>query len=239
MVLIRGILFNILVSIWGIVIPLIYCSVFITKNSEKADKGAKIWSFCIAWFLKKFVGINYEIRGKENLPEKGGFIIACKHQSMWDTYIMHLVFDRPVYVYKKELLKIPFYGWFISKMSGIVVDREGGAKALKNLISETKNYINKNQVVIIFPQGTRTSIGSNTRDYPYQPGIAALYSVIDAKIIPAALNSGLYWNKKGLTGKSGTIILEFLPEISAGLSKKEFMVALENAIETKSAQLLY
>jgi 1-acyl-sn-glycerol-3-phosphate acyltransferase len=238
MVYIRKFLFSVFVNVWGIIIPIIYCSVFITGDSKKADRGAKVWSGFIAFILEKFCNIKYEVRGLENLPKEGGYIIACKHQSMWETYIMHLIFNRPVYAYKKELLKIPFYGWFISKMSGILVDRKGGAKALKFLLSKSKEYLNDNRVIIIFPQGTRTPINSDVKDYPYQSGIVALYSALDAKIIPTALNSGVYWNKKGLTEKTGKIILEFLPAIESGLDKKEFLSKLENAIENKSKELL-
>ncbi len=189
-------------------------------------------------FIRSLLFTIFIIRGRENLPKEGGFIIACKHQSMWETYIMHLVFNRPVYAYKKELLKVPFYGWFVAKMSGIVVDRKGGAKALKNLLSDAKAYLAKNQTIIIFPQGTRAPIDSDAKDYPYQAGIVALYSALNTKIIPAALNSGIYWNKKGLTGKEGTIILEFLPAIESGLDKKDFLLKLENAIENKSKELV-
>lgn len=234
---IRSIIFNVFISIWGMIIPIIYSSVFITGNSKKADHGAKVWSKFIIWILDKFLGIKYQVRGIENLPREGGFIIACKHQSMWETFVMHLVFDRPVYAYKQELLKVPFYGWFVAKMSGIIVDRKGGASALKSLLSQSKKYLEENRTIIIFPQGTRTKLGASTVDYPYQSGITALYSGLNAKIIPTALNSGIYWNKKGLTGKKGTIILEFLPEINSGLNKKEFIAELENKIESKSEEL--
>jgi 1-acyl-sn-glycerol-3-phosphate acyltransferase len=238
MVFIRSLLFSIFINVWGIIIPIIYSSVFITNNTKTADRGAKLWSGFIAFILEKFFGIKYEVRGLENLPKNGGYIVACKHQSMWETYIMHLVFNRPVYAYKKELLKIPFYGWFVGKMSGIVVDRKGGTKALKSLLSSSKEYLNNNRVIIIFPQGTRTPVNSDVKDYPYQSGIVALYSALNAKIVPAALNSGVYWNKKGLTGKAGKIILEFLPAIESGLDKKEFLAKLEEVIEDESRKLL-
>jgi len=237
MAFIRSVLFTIFVNLWGILIPIIYSPVFFTNNTKMADHGAKVWSSLIAFVLEKFFNIKYEIKGLENLPKNGGYIVACKHQSMWETYIMHLIFNRPVYAYKKELLKIPFYGWFIGKMSGIMIDRNGGAKALKSLLSASKEYLNNNRVIIIFPQGTRTPINSDVKDYPYQSGIIALYSALNAKIIPAALNSGIYWYKKGLTGKTGKIILEFLPAIESGLDKNAFLSKLENVIEGKSNEL--
>ncbi|MCE3255130.1 MAG: 1-acyl-sn-glycerol-3-phosphate acyltransferase [Rickettsiaceae bacterium] len=219
------------------IIPLVYCWSFIKNDSVLADKGAKNWARFSLWMLEKLCNIKYEIRGLENLPSKNGFVVACKHQSMWETIVFHLVFNRPVYSWKKELLKIPFYGWFLNAMSGITIDRKGGSKALKNLLAQSKKYVDKGQNIILFPQGTRTPVNASIQDYPYQPGIVAIYNHLQVTVVPAALNSGVHWNKKG-SKKPGTIILEFLPAIEPGLEKKEFLQRLENAIETKSEQLL-
>ncbi len=222
------------------IVPVAYIKAIIDNDSKFADEGAKVWAQVSLWVLEKLCSIKYEIRGLENLPKQNssskGFIVACKHQSMWETIVFHLIFNRPVYSWKKELTKIPFYGWFLKVMSGITIDRKGGAKALKNLLSQAKKYTDHNQNIILFPQGTRTPIDAGTVDYPYQIGIAAIYHHLQVEVVPAALNSGIYWNKKG-TKKSGTIILEFLPPIKAGLEKKEFLQKLETAIESRSEQL--
>lgn len=186
--------------------------------------------------LKKLCGVDYRVLGLEKLP-KEPCIIACKHQSMWETIIMHLVFNRPVYAFKKELLKVPFYGWFLQIMSGIVVDRKGGASALKSLIKQSKDYLAKGQTIILFPQGTRVPVGASTEEYPYQAGVAALYLSCNVKVVPAALNSGLFWPKHKIGKNAGTITLEFLDPIETGLSKQEFMTRLENATEAKSNEL--
>jgi 1-acyl-sn-glycerol-3-phosphate acyltransferase len=217
-------------------VPIVYSASFITRNSALADHGAKKWAQICIWLLDKLCGIKYEIRGLENLPKENGFIVACKHQSMWETIIMHIIFNRPVYSWKKELLNIPFYGWFLRMMSGITIDRKGGAKALKSLLLQAKKYTTNKQNVIIFPQGTRTPVGASAKDYPYQSGIVAIYHYANVQVIPVALNSGVYWNKKG-TKKPGTIILEFLLPIKPGLDKKHFLQTLEDEIETKSKQL--
>lgn len=218
-------------------IPIFYSDVFITNSRKRADNGALAWSRFVAYVLKKLCGIDYEVRGLENLPKEGGFIVACKHQSMWETMIMHLIFKHPAYAYKKELLNIPFYGWFLRRMSGIAIDRKGGAKALKLLLSQSKEYIDKGQVIVIFPQGTRVPVGASCEKYPYQPGIAALYSQLKCPIIPAALNSGVFWNKSKTYKKSGKIILEFLPAIDPNTDRKEFLPKLEEVIEKRSFEL--
>lgn len=218
------------------IIPILYSSAFLFRSSKIADHGAKAWAKLSLFILDKFCGIKYEIRGRENLPAENGFVVACKHQSMWETIVFHLIFDRPVYAWKKELLVIPFYGWFLRVMSGITIDRKGGAKALKQLLNDSKRYVEKKQNIVLFPQGTRTPVGESSKDYPYQSGIAAIYTHAHVEVVPTALNSGVYWDKKGIK-KTGTIILEFLPSIKPGLDKKEFLQKLENAIEQKSQEL--
>lgn len=235
--LIRSIIFEIFITLWGMIIPILYGDVFISGSRKRADNGALAWSRFASFVLKKLCGIDYEVRGLENLPKEGGFIVACKHQSMWETMIMHLVFKHPAYAYKKELLKIPFYGWFLKHMSGIAIDRKGGAKALKSLLSDSKKYLENGQVIILFPQGTRVPVGASTDKYPYQPGIAALYSQLKCPIIPAALNSGKFWNKSKTFKRSGKIILEFLPQIDPNTDRKNFLPKLEEAIEKKSEEL--
>jgi 1-acyl-sn-glycerol-3-phosphate acyltransferase len=234
---ISAILFFIFINLWGVIIPIIYFFPAVVFRSKKiADKGAKNWAIVVIWFLKNLCKIDYQVKGIENIANKT-CIIACKHQSMWETVIMHLIFHRPVYVFKSELLKIPFYGWFLRSMSGIAIDRKGGASSLKNLVKEAKKYLANNQNLIIFPQGTRVPIGKKTDQYPYQAGIAALYSACNVEVIPAALNSGLFWQKGQKIISSGTITIEFLPAIEANLKKDQFLKNLEEAIELKSIDL--
>lgn len=229
--------FLIFINLWGAIIPILYSPAFLFQSSKIADHGAKVWAQVGLWVLKKLCKIDYQIIGMENLPNEP-FIIACKHQSMWETIVMHLVVKRPVYVYKKELEKIPFYGWYLKVMSGIKLDRKGGASALKSLIKQSKNYLNKGQKIVIFPQGTRVPVGGSLEKYPYQAGIAALYLSCNVKVVPAALNSGVFWPKHKIKKHSGTITLKFLPAIDVGLKKDEFLQKLESVIEEESSKLV-
>lgn len=237
MIPIPSFIFWIFVNIWGIIIPIIYLPPsLLFKSSKIADHGAKVWAAVIVFVLKKLCKVEHEFIGLEKLP-KESCIVACKHQSMWETIVMHLVFHRPVYAFKKELLQIPFYGWFLRVMSGIVVDRDGGMSSLKDLIKQTKKYLAQNQSIILFPQGTRVPVGDSVEKYPYQAGITALYLACNVTVVPAALNSGNYWPKAGILKKPGKITLEFLDPIEAGLSKKEFTLRLESAIEKRSEEI--
>ena len=213
-----------------------YFLAFPLRGSAFADKLACYWSKSLMWCLRKICGISYQVLNAEKIPNEP-CIIACKHQSMWETVVMHLICKRPAYVYKKELTKVPFYGWFLGSMTGIKVDRDGGASALKDLIRQTKKYLSEGHNVIIFPQGTRSPVGATTAEYPYQAGIAALYMSCNVKVVPAALNSGLFWNKKTVIKKHGVITIDFLEPIEPGLSKQEFMKKLEEVIEKRSLEL--
>lgn len=238
MAAIPSLLFLIFLNIWGAIIPLVYFPAFILRSSKLADHGAKVWTIVNIWVLKKLCGIDYELIGLENLPKNEPFIIACKHQSAFETIVMHLIVNRPVYVYKKELEMIPFYGWYLKVMSGIKLNRKGGASALKSLIKQSKDYLARGQKIIIFPQGTRVAVGASVEKHPYQVGISALYLNCNVKVVPAALNSGLFWPKHRLKKNPGTIKIKFLEPINPGLKKNEFMKKLEEVIEEESEKLL-
>lgn len=233
----KSLLFVVFINSWGAIIPIIFLPpAFIFKSKKIGDFGAKIWSQFSFYVLKKLCKIEYKIIGQENIL-KEPCIYACKHQSMWETVVMHLILNRPVYAYKKELEKIPFYGWFLKFMSGISVDRKGGMKSLKNVIAQAKFYLNQGQSVVIFPQGTRVPVGANVENYPYQSGITALYNSCDVKIVPVSLNSGLFWPKHKIQKNPGVIIIEFLPPISQGMSKDEFNKKLISTIEDASNKI--
>ncbi len=233
----KSLLFVIFINCWGAIIPIIFLlPAFIFKSKKIGDYGAKIWSQFSFYVLKKLCKIEYKIIGQENILNEP-CIYACKHQSMWETVVMHLILNRPVYAYKKELEKIPFYGWFLKFMSGIGVDRKGGMKSLKNVIFQAKFYLDKGQSVVIFPQGTRVPVGGSVKDFPYQAGITALYNSCETKIVPVALNSGLYWPKHKILKNPGVVIIQFLPAINQGLSKDDFNKELISAIEDASNKL--
>lgn len=234
---IKSAIFVVLIYVWGVIIPVIYSlPALLLKSKKIGDHGAKIWSRFGLWMLKKLCNIDYKIIGAENILQEP-CIYSCKHQSMWETIVMHLIIKRPVYAYKKELQKIPFYGWFLSAMSGISVDRKGGAKSLKSVINQAKLYLARGQSIVIFPQGTRVALGGDIKQFPYQAGITALYKSCDVRVVPVALNSGFFWPKAGILKNAGTITIQFLPPIEKGLSKEDFNDKLINVTENASNNL--
>lgn len=192
--------------------------------------AGKIWCRAVLWGLKVFAGIGVELRGT---PPADGTLIAAKHMSMWDTLALFLYLRHPAFVLKRELLRIPFYGWFVKKAGMIAINREGHAAALRKMAGEVTTAIETGHAVIIFPEGTRKKPGAQP---DYKPGVAGLYGQLKRECVPVALNSGLYWT--GFIKRPGTIVIEFLPAIAPGLPRREFMTTLEDRIETATAGLL-
>jgi 1-acyl-sn-glycerol-3-phosphate acyltransferase len=200
---------------------------------KATQKCFQIWMKYMMWLLKVLVGLDYKITGRENLPE-GPVVIACKHQSAWDVGIFLILFSDPAYILKKELLSVPVYGWLLRKTRMIAINRDGGASALKDMMQQTRKTVAAGRSVVIFPEGTRSAPDCKGT---YHPGVAALYKTANVPLVPAALNSGCFWSRRGFTKRPGTITLEFQPPISKGLKAREFMEELENCIETASRNL--
>lgn len=230
--MIRGVLFNFVFftvnAVW-----LTICLPILVLPERYIVRYTEGWSVLIMWIMRICAGIRYEIRGLENLPASP-CIIACKHQSGWDTIIFHQVCKHPALIMKKELTWLPVYSWYTRRLRMIVVDRAAGAQALRKLCKDVKARLAEGRSVIIFPEGTRTAPGDVIE---YQPGIAALYG-LGLPVVPAATNSGVCWGRNRWYKKPGTIVLEFLPMIPAGLPREEFMKQLQTKIETKSQELL-
>ena len=186
------------------------------------------------WLLKMIVGTKLEVRGKEKLPG-GACLVAAKHQSAWETFALIPLFRDPALLMKRELFWIPFHGWFSHKFEMIPVDRDKGPSALRRMLREAKKRVADGREIIIFPEGTRRAPGAPP---DYKTGVVLLYEALGIPCVPVALNSGLFWPRRSLRRKPGTIVVEFLDPIPPGLPKAEFMSRLTEAIEAASARLL-
>ena len=191
---------------------------------------SKSWSRAVFWGLKVCAGCGMEVRGQ--IPH-GAVLVAAKHMSMWDTLALFALLDDVCIVVKRELFRIPFYGWYIQKAGVIGIDRSAGASALRLMASEAKPVIAAGRAIAIFPEGTRKKPGAPP---DYKPGVAGLYGLLGLACVPAALNSGQFW--RGFLKYPGTIVIAFLPAIPAGLKRAEFMRELEGRIETATAALI-
>jgi 1-acyl-sn-glycerol-3-phosphate acyltransferase len=191
---------------------------------------SKTWSRVLLFGLKWICGLTYEVRGP--IPH-GGVLVASKHMSMWDTLVLYMLLDDASTVLKRELQRIPFYGWYIWKAGVISINREGKASAMRQMMAEARAILDAKRDIIIFPEGHRM----RPFEAPdYKPGVAGLYTQLGVACIPVALNSGQFW--VDFVKKPGRILIEFLPAIPPGLKRAEFMTALQDRIESATQNLL-
>lgn len=229
MVTIRSFIFNILFILW----TWLLCTSLIPLTwlgNKHASFAGRAWAWGTIRMLRFICGITHKVEGMENIPS-GSCVIASKHQSAWDTMIFFSVLRHPTFIFKKELIKIPFFGKFLLRMGMIPVDRQGGASALKNMISEVKVSLDKGMALVLFPEGTRTAVGQN--DVKYHPGVAAIYQDDSTNVpfVPVALNSGICWKKNSFLKYPGVITIKFMEPIKKGIDRKEFMKKLQADIE--------
>src|SRR5215472_13234458 len=233
--LIRALAFNFVFFVGTIVFGIAGLPFLLTPR-RTAMRFGRFWAQAVLFALKHLVGLDGEIRGRENIPP-GGCLIAMKHQSMFDTLMLPPLLGDPAVVVKRELQFVPFYGWYATRAGSIFIDRKGGAGALRRMIAAAKRAIAAERPVVIFPQGTRTAPGRSVEAAPYQPGIAALYRELGVPLVPAAVNSGLYWGRRAFIKRPGRIIVEFLPPIPPGLPRREVMATLESRVEAATTEL--
>jgi 1-acyl-sn-glycerol-3-phosphate acyltransferase len=191
------------------------------------------WCRLTLWGLNAFAGLTYEVRGT---PPHKGVIVAAKHMSMWDTMALFMLVGDPAMILKRELLRVPFYGWYLWGAGMIAIDRSAGASALRKMSTEAKSALADGRPILIFPEGTRKKPHAPP---DYKPGVAGLYGQLDVSCVPVALNSGLFWTGPGgFLKKRGRIVVEFLPPIPAGLPRREFLALLQQRIESATDRLV-
>jgi len=195
---------------------------------------SRTWSRSVLLLLRLICGLGYRVVGRERVPE-GGVIIASKHQSAWDTIVFFAVFGAPVYILKRELLAIPFFGWCLLRSGMIPVDRKGKAAAMRSVIARAADALAQGRKIVIFPQGTRVPPGDKR---PYQPGAVGLYTQLKVAVVPVALDSGRFWARRSFLKRPGTITLEFLEPIPPGLPRAAAHRLIEERIEAASDRLL-
>ena len=235
MLALRSILFNVAFYLNLIVQMLFWTPFYFLAPRKYAWFVPKFWSRSSLRLQKLLAGTDADITGLENLPD-GPFILAPKHQSFWDTISFFPYLGDPLYVLKRELTWIPFFGWYIMKMRMIPVDRGKRGQALKAVIKATNAELARNpRQLIIYPEGTRRAPGDTPN---YKWGIVELYDGLKVPVVPVAHQAGLYWPRRKFLRFPGTIHARFLPPIPAGLSKEEFHARLERETEAACDQIL-
>ena len=188
----------------------------------------KFLAYYIILILKLFLNTKVIFHGLENLKKVNKFFIASAHQSMFETFVLQAPLNFPVFILKKELLKIPLFGWYLKKINSIEIIREKTTKDNLNFFDNIKNTIEKtNRPLLIFPQGTRLKIGEKT---PFKKGVGRIYQSLNLPCVPVALNTGKIWPKNSFMKYAGDIHISFLSPLMPGTNKDEFIKILEQKI---------
>ncbi|MDR3423221.1 MAG: lysophospholipid acyltransferase family protein [Xanthobacteraceae bacterium] len=186
------------------------------------------------WLLRVVCGTGVAWRGREKLPA-GAYLVACKHQSAWETFALFALLPDPTFVLKRELMWIPLFGWFARKARMIPIDRGSRATALGRMAALARAEIPRGRQIVIFPEGTRRPPGAAPH---YLPGVAYLYAETGLPCVPVALNSGLFWPRRSLRRYPGTVLVEVLDPIPPALDRRAFLSRLQTVLEDATARLV-
>ena len=192
------------------------------------------WTMIMLFLLRHLCGIRYQIIGAENIPKTPSIVIS-KHQSAWETLAFQKIFPPQVWVLKKELLRIPFFGWGLAMTSPIAIDRSAKKKALEQIVEQGKDRLSQGFWIVIFPEGTRIAPGKRGK---YKIGGAWLATHTDVKVVPVAHNAGEFWGRNSFVKRAGKITVSIGKPIDpTGMEANDLNVQIENWIETETQRI--
>ncbi len=194
---------------------------------------ARLWGAVSVWLLQTICGLRVEYRGVENIPS-GAVLIAAKHQSFLETFALLKYAPDFAIILKRQLTYVPLFGLYLIVSRQIAIDRGRGRQALQQIIAAAKPVLAGGRQIFIYPEGTRRHPGAPPT---YKQGVAALYAETGALCLPVALNTGLFWRRRGFLRRSGVAVIEYLPPIAPGLDRAAFGERLETDIEAACARL--
>ena len=193
-----------------------------------------VWTRWVMWASRVICGIRYRVIGRKNIPHQPCIILA-KHQSAWETMGFQLIFPPQVWVLKRELLLVPFFGWGLALLDPIAIDRGAGRKAVQQIIEQGRQRLESGRWVVVFPEGTRMAAGQHRR---FGIGGAALAAGTGHPVVPVAHNAGHYWPRRGFLKKPGTIHVVIGPVIeSRGKTAEQINRLAETWISETMARL--
>ncbi len=190
--------------------------------------GGKLMGYWSKYCLKIILSTKIVVKGKDNMINDKKFFIACSHQSMFETFFLQTVFNSPVFILKKELTKIPVFGWYLKKIGSISIKRDKITRDNLNFFEDISETIqNSERPIVIFPQGTRVLPEDRP---PFKKGASRIYEKLNIFCQPIAINSGYVWPKNGIKKTNKVITISILEPIKPGLQKEEFLQVLEKKI---------
>jgi 1-acyl-sn-glycerol-3-phosphate acyltransferase len=233
MILVKSLVFLLIQSVLTIIWSCISLLTFPFKPLTRY-RVISVWSRMVIWLSRVLCGIRYEVRGLENLPGRPSIVLS-KHQSAWETLAFQVFLPPQVWVIKRELLRVPFFGWGLAMTGPIAIDRSAGRQALKQLVDQGKDRLGKGFWIVIFPEGHRFPPGSKGE---YHIGGAWLATQTGAPVVPVALNSGYLWGRDAFLKQPGTITVSIGPALDPrGMKAGELNRRVEDWIETEVARI--
>ena len=224
MSLLRSLLFN-LFFYTGIVVVFIIALPALILPPKITLIFGKFLGHYVVFIVRIFLNTKVEFKGIEKIPKTEKYFVACAHQSMFETFALQSILDYPVFILKKELLKIPLFGLYLKKIKSIEIVRDTTTKDNLNFFNKVANIIkNEKRPLLIFPQGTRVKVDDKV---PFKKGAGRIYEALNISCVPVALNSGKVWPKHGVIKHPGKITVSFLKPIEPGLNRDEFIRNLE------------
>ena len=225
--MIRNIIF-LLVFYFGLIFLLILFTPSLILPQYVVTLGGKYLGNWTGFCLKYIMGTKIEIKGIENISSKQKYFVASSHQSIFETFFLHTIFNKPVFILKKELTKIPLFGWYLKKMGCISIDRNKISKENLNFSDEVGKVIkNTNKILIIFPQGTRKSFDDRSK---FKKGFSRIYNDLNIACLPVAINSGKVWPKRGKLIPNQRITVSILNMLPPGIEQNELANQVEQII---------
>ncbi|MBU6462403.1 MAG: 1-acyl-sn-glycerol-3-phosphate acyltransferase [Bradyrhizobium sp.] len=232
-IFLRSLVYNLLFYLLLVCWILIAIPTFLMPARALLNVG-KYWARSSIWLMRVVCNTRVEYRGLEKIPS-GPLIVASKHQSMWETFALLQFFEQPLFIVKRELMWLPFFGWYLQKLNMVEVDRTAGARALFAMARRAGEAVRRGRQLVIFPEGTRRPV-----DAPpdYKSGIAQIYVDCGVPCLPVALNSGLFWPRRTFMRYPGTLVVEFLDPLPPGLARREFIARVSTLIEDATGPLV-
>jgi 1-acyl-sn-glycerol-3-phosphate acyltransferase len=202
---------------------------------RQRQKFVTSWVGLILWWLETTCGLRYEVEGQENIPSPGPAIVFSKHQSTWETLALQRILPSQIWVAKRELLWIPFFGWGLAVMKTIAIRRGTGRAAVTQLVREGRERLGEGLWIIIFPEGTRVLPGQKGR---YRIGGAVLAEKTGYPVLPVAHNAGEYWARRSMIKRPGTIKVRIGPLIHpGGKPAQQILDEAESWIESAMSEI--
>lgn len=230
----RSIVFNLLWGAWtamfGSLIPVLWA----LGTPPKAVRAlTRLWARGILRLLSTVVGLDYASAGEQNLPATPSLILV-NHESTWETLAALVLFPNVAIIAKRELMRIPVMGWYLRRSPMILIDRSDPARALREMLGQSRLAIASGRSVLIFPEGSRKSHGE---EIAFKRGVELLYRSLDVSAVPVVVDSGRFWRAGSGTKQAGTVNVSILPPISSGLKAADFIQQAQRCMRAERARI--